>query len=1011
MERLLTARGFGRLAMLLAILAAPVILAQTQQTAKAPSGGDEARARRAYLNGVAAEHDGKLEEAYAGYAEAADLVPGSSDIRMHLEKARFALTQSLAERAERAAVAGRLVEAATALRLALRSDPNNPDVQERLHQIERGVVQEATSLPEFSATPPHVAPQPGTRDINYRGDVRGAYSDIARRFGLLAVFDEDTTTRQIRFRLSGVDFWTAIGLLGDQTSTFWRAVDSRTFLVANDTTEKRRQYMPQIERTLVLPESERPEQMNEIARAVRELTGLTHAQVNTGRRSLTVRGSERDVALASELIRQLEQAHGEVMLEIEILELDRNASQNLGITPPTSAQIVSLSKQQIQLAQQSTTGLVQVIEQLFGAPTALPGSTPGQISTLLATGGASLASIVPPLIAFGGGSTVFLATLPGATANFAEHLSAVRTAQRVLLRAQDGEPASFFVGERFPISFSNLSNAFTISGSVPATSVFIFPTGASPRGIVTANLQGSAHLDLITANHDAGTVSVLLGNGNGTFGTNMDITVGNQPVALVAASFCSSTSTAAACAGRPSGTLDLAVANQGSNTVSILLGNGNGTFQTPVNYAVGTQPSGIVSADFNGDGHADLAVTNQGDNSISILLGTGDGTFMSAVNVPLAVAPGALEPGPIGIMATSLRTNNSHIDLITANSRAGTVSVLLGNGDGTFQPNVDHTVGTTPVALAAANFHGTSMPVDLAVANQGSNNVFLLQGNGDGTFHPAVIFAVGSQPNAIITGDFNNDGRQDMIVTNGGDNTATVFFGTGDGNFPSVLSLPTGQVPSGLASGDFNGDGLADVALTNANGNNVIVVINSNQVLSPNPQLPYPAVQFEDVGLKVKATPRIHSGGDVTLTLLFELRSFSTTSLNGIPVLNNRSVEQTVRLRVDETSVLGGIFADQKTRMLTGWPGVVNVPLLGSLLSNRQRQDQQTELVIVVTPRLVRLVSHTEEVLYIGRERHTALAGEGPPPEPGAFPQPGVQPPVEQPLLEQPQQQPPPPPP
>ncbi len=1032
-------------AILAASLAAVPLPLRAQEGMDSTTGRPERPSFSAWSRGRDAERAGKPEAALAAYSEALRDEPRNPEYRAEVERMRFLLAGFYANQAERAMLADNPVGAAIFLRRALSFDPQNGSARERLRQLERHAIRESTSIPDFAVAPPTLAPQPGTRDFNFRGTARGAWLELARQFGLLAVFDEDATQVQVRFRVSAVDFRTASLLLADQTGTFIRPVDARTFLVVNDTPQKRREYMPQIERTLLLSESESPEQMNEMARTVREIAGVIHTQLDIRSRTLTIRGAERDVALATALVRQLQQPRGEVMLEIDVLEVDRNSAETLGIVPPSSARVVTLSQQQLQLAQQSTNGLVQVIEELFGTPSAFAGSSSQQISALLGTGGTSLSSLVPPLIAFGGGQTIFLATLPGATVNFASQLSAVHTAQRILLRAEDGEPASFFVGERYPINFATLSNEFTTSGAVPGITETTLGTGTSPRGATTAVLRStSSFLDFITANHDDGTVSVFLGNGNGSFQTSVPYAAGISPVAVVAATF--------RAAGHP---LDLAVVDQGTNNVQILLGNGDGTFQGPVAYPVGAEPSGIVLADFNGDGHMDIAVTNTNGNSVSILFGNGDGTFQPAQTIPLTNGQ-----GPIGI-ATADFNGDGHPDLAVANSVSnsatllltdpitaisrsaggvvtatlnspltvpggvvnvfgvtdssfdGTFTAVMGSGSATLQWNqagqpvmnggsglavaqTDLSTGTNgrkPVAVVAAGFNSSFQCLanssqahpDLAVANESSGTVALFLNQCDGTF-TGTIFDVGNQPDALVAGDFNNDSRQDLVVANSGDGSLTLLFGAGNGTFPDSVSnqtsaaiscsgLPAPSEPcQGIASGDFNGDGLLDAVVTDPDNNTATVIINSNQIAAANSQLPYPGFQYEDLGIKAKATPHIHPSGDVTLTLTLEIRSLSATNFNGIPVLTNRTIEQTVRLRPNEPSVLSGIFSDQQTLSITGLPGAAEVPGLQDLTTNRNPQVQQTELIVVVTPRMVRLAPRILEVFYAGHERQSGIS-------------------------------------
>jgi hypothetical protein len=265
------------------------------------------------------------------------------------------------------------------------------------------------------------------------------------------------------------------------------------------------------------------------------------------------------------------------------------------------------------------------------------------------------------------------------------------------------------------------------------------------------------------------------------------------------------------------GKLDLAVANGASNNVSILLGKGDGTFQTAVNYNAGSGPQSVAVGDFNADGKLDVAIANNGGN-VSILLGKGDGTFDSAVNFDVGSDPNSVVLGDFNA--------DGKLDLAVANTMSGTVSVLLGNGDGTFQPALNFAVGINPVSLAVGDFNGDGK-LDLAVANFGTNGSVLL-GNGDGTFQPAISFAGGGT--SVVASDFNADGKLDLALSslssgNTGPGTVNILLGKGDGTFQAPVSYNAGSNTNAaaLALGDFNGDGKLDLAVgsgsTNSNGN------------------------------------------------------------------------------------------------------------------------------------------------------------------------------------------------
>jgi len=268
---------------------------------------------------------------------------------------------------------------------------------------------------------------------------------------------------------------------------------------------------------------------------------------------------------------------------------------------------------------------------------------------------------------------------------------------------------------------------------------------------------------------------------------------------------------------------DLAVANWDTNTVGVLLGKGDGTFQAQVTYPVGTSPRSVAVADFNGDGYPDLAVANEGSNTVSVLLGNGDGTFQAAVTYPVGTKPVFVAVGKFNL------ENNGYPDLAVANYEdvPGDVSVLVGNGDGTFKAAVTYEVGTDPFSVAVGDFNGDGYP-DLAVANFGSNTVSVLVGNGDGTFKAQATFGVGAEPVSVAVGKFNlENGYPDLVVANYGDATGdvSVLLGNGDGTFKAAVTYDTGDEPYSVAVGDFNGDGNPDLAVANFGAHNVSVLL------------------------------------------------------------------------------------------------------------------------------------------------------------------------------------------
>ncbi|MDE3171303.1 MAG: VCBS repeat-containing protein [Acidobacteriota bacterium] len=959
------------------------------------------------------------QTAYDEYAAAVSLAPNDREYFLMREMAKSRLVQIKVNTAERDAVNGRVDEALRELREASYLDPLNGTVRARIAELmiakpspieqqeERGLAGEV-----------RLQYQSGQRNFNYRGDTKGAYEELARQFGVDVAFDVDMVTRQVRFQVTGVDFLTAARLLGNATGTFWRPLAPHLFFVTDDTAQKRRDYEPSLVRTVILPASETADDVTEMFRVVREISGVTRSSLETGSRTITLRADPQGIAVASQLIRDLEQPAGELILEFEILQVDRNYARDLGIVPPQSSRVFSLSPQQIQAVEAGGSSLVNVINQIFGLPSSVSGLSPSQIASLLGSGQLGIGSLIPPLAAFGGGDTTFLATMPGATANFSEMLSLVKRGQRVLLRAQDDQAASFFVGDRIPVSLATFASSIAGTGAtVPGLNSATFPTtnyaaGKSPSAIVAANFHDavpSTATDLAVANEADGTISILSGNGDGTFkpAATVQLPAGFQPTALAAADF------------NGDGHQDLVVTGSATGgtggTALILLGDGTGAFQLSSSAPTGNVPVALAVAAFNSKVPGlDVAVSNQADNSVSIFHVNSNGTFSTAAPGLLRLPAGYTPAG----LATGALTGSGNIDLVVADQGNDTVSVFLGNGDGTFRtPAANYGTGNSPAFVAMDDFNGDGI-LDLAIANSGAptsantgNTVTILLGQpdinnskvGNGTFAPGTIrdFPAGDRPASIVVGDFNVDGMNDLAVADQNDNAVSVLLNLGKGLFGPNFELPVGQAPVSIASGDFNGDGKSDVATANHNSNDATVILNSSSFTGASNPLPnsiFPGVEYLDIGMKIKATPRIHPNGDVTLQLNFENSSLAGQSINAIPVISNQSVDQTVRVREGRTAVLAGFLQTQTTNGLNGLPGLGQLPGIQWLSSDQNAQSQETELLILVTPRMVRFTHRQDQVIYagqgspeggtIGFTRGGFAPGEAFPPPPQPVPNP-----------------------
>lgn len=348
-------------------------------------------------------------------------------------------------------------------------------------------------------------------------------------------------------------------------------------------------------------------------------------------------------------------------------------------------------------------------------------------------------------------------------------------------------------------------------------SIFDVPSPPSlpTTEVLARDFNGDGKLDLAMSLQGSGSIAVALGNGDGTFQSPI---VNTQPGAtprIAAADF------------NGDGKLDLAeFIYSVLNNVQILLGKGDGTFQTGSSIAVSNIPGEIVSGDFNGDGKMDLATVGFG---IVILLGNGDGTFQTPISFPTRNSNAAL---------ASDFNKDGKLDLAILSPDFTTLTVFLGNGDGTFQAGTDYATGNGPVGLASADVnHDGSL--DLAVVNAGSDTVSVFLGNGDGTFQNKVDFATVQGPRSVAVADVDGDGHPDLMVTGNG---ISVLFGKGDGTFSPHQDYFSAIDMGPVIAADLDGDGQSDLAVVSLFAATTSVFLNRSAIaLRPN-QLNFPAL-------------------------------------------------------------------------------------------------------------------------------------------------------------------------
>ena len=390
--------------------------------------------------------------------------------------------------------------------------------------------------------------------------------------------------------------------------------------------------------------------------------------------------------------------------------------------------------------------------------------------------------------------------------------------------------------------------------------------GYLASSVVVGDVNGDGKPDLIVANQSAavfesnyGSVGVLLGKGDGTFRPVQNYAINGGPAFAVTVADVNRD-------GKP----DLLVAN---GNVAVLLGDGNGTFQAAPNYAEAVGSPSVAAADVNGDDKPDILEAYCDDSNctgeVGVLLGKGNGTFR-----PPGQAYATGGSSPQAIVVADVNDDNKP-DLLVLNQcisstdcATGSIGVLLGKGDGTFQPvqTIDPGGGYT-VSMAVADVNGDGKP-DLLVANyyssinQPSNAmVMVLLGNGNGTFQPAVsYYAGGVGADSIEVADVNGDGKPDLLVANDcvspSDCTTGVvgvLLGNRDGTFQPAVSYNLGERypdAGSLAVGDINGDGKLDLIVANGSYPNpdlAVLIGNGDGTFQPALFTSIPVVGGEDI--------------------------------------------------------------------------------------------------------------------------------------------------------------------
>lgn len=437
--------------------------------------------------------------------------------------------------------------------------------------------------------------------------------------------------------------------------------------------------------------------------------------------------------------------------------------------------------------------------------------------------GTLTAGQLPPGVVFNGASGVNLGgTFSGSGAGLTG-LNASQLTAGIIPAAQlpstiAGNFFGTFMGNGAGLTNINLNSVGPL-GTFSATPIFppgnSFAVGNNPYSVAAADMNGDGRMDLISANYNDHTLTVLTNNGNSIFGLSATITANFNPSFVVAADV------------NADGRLDLVCSALGASKVLVFTNSASGVFGGSSTNGVGAVTVAVTVGDVNGDGRPDIVCANQNSDTLTVLTNRSGGYFTNAATLPVPV-----NAFPSSVVLADVNGDGIN-DLVCANRSLATVQVFTNNGSGSFATKVTVGVGNLPICVAAMDVNGDGR-MEFVTANSGGSSLTVLTNDGSGILISNATVSVGNSPQFVTAADLNGDGRTDLISANNTGNSLTVVTNNGTGGFGLYATLATGagSGPGAVAAADLNGDGRLDLISANRTTNTLSVFLNNQGVIA-----------------------------------------------------------------------------------------------------------------------------------------------------------------------------------